>query len=127
MARPSHQRRARSFVGAEKRLRLVAADIVQHFENRVAALDGKAMVVCMSRRICAALYNEIITLRPEWHSPDDTAGVVKIVMTGSGQPSAGTAAAHRQQDPARSALKTRPRSRRRAQAGDRARHVAEWF
>ena len=72
-----------ALVGAEKRLRQVAADIVQHFENRVAALDGKAMVVCMSRRICVALYNEIIKLRPDWHSPDDNAGVVKIVMTGA--------------------------------------------
>jgi type I restriction enzyme R subunit len=72
-----------ALVGSDKRLRLVAADIVQHFENRVAALDGKAMVVCMSRRICVALYNEIIKLRPEWHSPDDNAGAVKIVMTGS--------------------------------------------
>ncbi|UZG43725.1 type I restriction endonuclease subunit R [Caldimonas thermodepolymerans] len=72
-----------ALVGAEKRLRLVAADIVQHFENRVAALDGKAMVVCMSRRICVALYNEIVKLRPDWHSPDDNAGVVKIVMTGA--------------------------------------------
>lgn len=72
-----------ALVGADKRLRLVAADIVQHFENRVAALDGKAMVVCMSRRICVALYNEIVKLRPDWHSPDDNAGVVKIVMTGT--------------------------------------------
>jgi len=72
-----------ALVGAEKRLRLVAADIVQHFENRVAALDGKAMVVCMSRRICVALYNEIVKLRPHWHSDDDNAGWVKIVMTGA--------------------------------------------
>jgi len=72
-----------ALVGAEKRLRQVAADIVQHFESRVAALDGKAMVVCMSRRICVALYNEIVKLRPDWHSPDDNAGVVKIVMTGA--------------------------------------------
>jgi type I restriction enzyme R subunit len=72
-----------ALVGAEKRLRQVAADIVQHFEDRVAALDGKGMVVCMSRRICVALYNEIIKLRPDWHSPDDNAGVVKIVMTGA--------------------------------------------
>jgi type I restriction enzyme R subunit len=72
-----------ALVGAEKRLRLVAADIAQHFESRIAALDGKAMVVCMSRRICVALYDEIIKLRPDWHSPDDNAGVVKIVMTGS--------------------------------------------
>src|SRR5690554_1120736 len=72
-----------ALVGAEKRLRQVAADIVQHFENRVAALDGKAMMVCMSRRICVALYDEIIKLRPDWHSSDDTAGSVKIVMTGA--------------------------------------------
>jgi len=72
-----------ALVGAEKRLRQVAADIVQHFESRVAALDGKAMVVCMSRRICVKLYDEIIKLRPDWHSPDDNAGVVKIVMTGA--------------------------------------------
>jgi type I restriction enzyme, R subunit len=72
-----------ALVGSEKRLQLIAADLVQHFEDRVAALDGKAMVVCMSRRICIALYREIVALRPEWHSDDDNAGVVKIVMTGS--------------------------------------------
>jgi type I restriction enzyme R subunit len=49
----------------------------------VAALDGKAMVVCMSRRICVALYDEIVKLRPDWHSTDDNAGPVKIVMTGA--------------------------------------------
>jgi type I restriction enzyme R subunit len=70
-------------VGADKRLQLVAADIVQHFENRVAALDGKAMVVCMSRRICVRLYDEITKLRPDWHSADDNAGAIKIVMTGA--------------------------------------------
>jgi type I restriction enzyme R subunit len=70
-------------VGSDRRLALVAADIVQHFEDRVAALDGKAMVVCMSRRICVKLYNEIVRLRPHWHSPDDHAGAVKVVMTGS--------------------------------------------
>jgi type I restriction enzyme R subunit len=72
-----------ALVGSEKRLALVAADLVRHFEDRVAAMDGKAMVVCMSRRICVALYNQIIALRPEWHSNDDAAGAVKIVMTGS--------------------------------------------
>jgi type I restriction enzyme R subunit len=72
-----------ALVGSDKRLALVAADIVQHFEDRVAALDGKAMVVCMSRRICVKLYDEIVKLRPHWHSPDDHAGAVKIVMTGS--------------------------------------------
>lgn len=72
-----------ALVGAEKRLRLVAEDLVRHFEDRVAAMDGKAMIVCMSRRICVALYNEIIRLRPDWHSDDDNTGAVKIVMTGS--------------------------------------------
>jgi len=72
-----------ALVGSQKRLELIAGDLVQHFEDRVAALDGKAMVVCMSRRICIALYREIVALRPEWHSDDDNAGIVKIVMTGS--------------------------------------------
>lgn len=72
-----------ALVGSDKRLALVAADLVQHFDDRVAALDGKAMVVCMSRRICVALYNEIIKLRPDWHSSDDNAGSIKIVMTGA--------------------------------------------
>lgn len=72
-----------TLVGSEKRLTMVAADLVRHFEDRVAAMDGKAMVVCMSRRICVALYNQIIALRPDWHSDDDNAGMVKIVMTGS--------------------------------------------
>lgn len=72
-----------ALVGSEKRLNLVAADLVQHFEDRVAALDGKAMIVCMSRRICVALYHAIVTLRPDWHADDDTAGRLKVVMTGS--------------------------------------------
>lgn len=72
-----------ALVGSDKRLALVAADLVQHFEDRVAALNGKAMMVCMSRRICVALYDEIIKLRPDWHSSDDNAGSIKIVMTGA--------------------------------------------
>lgn len=72
-----------ALVGSEKRLALVAADLVQHFEDRVGAMDGKAMVVCMSRRICVALYNHIIALRPDWHSADDAEGTIKVVMTGS--------------------------------------------
>ena len=75
--------RVEALVGSDKRLALVAKDMVAHFESRVAALDGKAMVVCMSRRICVKLYDEIIKLRPDWHSDDDNAGAVKIVMTGS--------------------------------------------
>jgi type I restriction enzyme R subunit len=72
-----------ALVGSDKRLALVARDMVTHFEDRVAALDGKAMVVCMSRRICVKLYDEIVKLRPHWHSTDDNAGAVKIVMTGA--------------------------------------------
>lgn len=70
-----------ALVGAEKRLEMVAADLVQHFEDRLVALEGKGMVVCMSRRICVALYDEIIKLRPDWHSEDDNSGAVKVVMT----------------------------------------------
>lgn len=70
-------------VGAEKRLRLIAQDIVEHFEKRLEAMDGKAMIVCMSRRICVDLYNEIVRLRPEWHHEDDDKGIIKVVMTGS--------------------------------------------
>ena len=70
-------------VGAEQRVRLIAEDLVQHFERRLEALEGKAMVVCMSRRICVALYEAIVALRPDWHHPDDDAGLIKIVMTGS--------------------------------------------
>jgi type I restriction enzyme R subunit len=72
-----------ALVGSEKRLTLVAADLVRHFEDRVAAMDGKAMVVCMSRRICVALYQHIVALRPEWDSTDDSEGTIKVVMTGS--------------------------------------------
>jgi len=68
---------------------MVAADLVEHFEHRIAALDGKGMIVCMSRRICVALYNEIVALRPEWHSDDDNEGVIKVVMTGSASDPAG--------------------------------------
>ncbi|MXS79706.1 type I restriction endonuclease subunit R [Nitrosomonas sp. GH22] len=72
-----------ALVGSDKRLALVAADLVQHFEDRVAALSGRAMMVCMSRRICVALYDQIIKLCPDWHSNDDNAGSIKIVMTGT--------------------------------------------
>ncbi|KGQ21515.1 type I restriction endonuclease subunit R [Thermus filiformis] len=72
-----------AIVGSERRLKLIAQDIVNHFEARLEAMDGKAMVVCMSRRICVELYNEIVRLRPDWHHEDDDKGVVKVVMTGS--------------------------------------------
>jgi len=70
-------------VGAEPRIASVAADLVTHFEERNNAQDGKAMVVAMSREICVHLYNEIIRLRPDWHSDDPELGAIKIVMTGS--------------------------------------------
>ena len=70
-------------VGAEKRLKQVAQDIVNHYEQRMEALEGKAMMVCMSRRICIDLYRELVRLRPDWHSDDDDQGAIKVVMTGS--------------------------------------------
>lgn len=70
-------------VGAEPRIKSVAADLVAHFEERNQAQSGKAMVVAMSREICVHLYDAIIALRPEWHDEDPEKGAVKIVMTGS--------------------------------------------
>ena len=70
-------------VGSESRVRQIADDLVQHYEERLEVLDGKAMVVCMSRRICVALHKELVRLRPDWESPDDTRGNIKVVMTGS--------------------------------------------
>ena len=70
-------------VGAEKRVSQIAEDIVDHFEQRLEALEGKAMVVCMSRRICIDLYRELVRLRPDWHDDNDGKGTIKVVMTGS--------------------------------------------
>ena len=70
-------------VGAEKRVKQIAEDIVDHFEQRLGALAGKAMVVCMSRRICIDLYRELVRLRPDWRGDDDGQGAIKVVMTGS--------------------------------------------
>ena len=70
-------------VGSERRLAIIARDIVEHFENRIEALDGKAMVVCMSRRICIDLYRELGRLRPGWHHDEDDKGCLKVVMTGA--------------------------------------------
>jgi type I restriction enzyme, R subunit len=72
-----------ALVGTEKRLALIAKDLVEHFDRRLEAMDGKAMIVCMSRRICVDLYAAIRKLRPQWHSEDDEKGALKIVMTGS--------------------------------------------
>ena len=70
-------------VGAEKRVKQIAEDIVAHFDQRLEALEGKAMVVCMSRRICIELYRELVRLRPDWHDDHDGKGAIKVVMTGS--------------------------------------------
>jgi type I restriction enzyme R subunit len=72
-----------AMVGNDDRLKVLARDLVDHFEKRIEAMDGKGMIVCMSRRICVDLYNEIIALRPDWHSEDDEQGFLKIIMTGS--------------------------------------------
>ena len=76
-------------VGAGKRIKLIAQDIVDHFESRAEAMlrqtqdEGKAMIVCMSRRICMDLHDEIVKLRPHWYSPNDDKGIIKVVMTGN--------------------------------------------
>jgi len=72
-----------AMVGTDKRIALVAEDLVKHWEARYDAMEGKAMVVCMSRRICVELYKAIQKLRPDWHHDDDDKGVMKIVMSGS--------------------------------------------
>ncbi len=75
--------RMEAIVGSQTRIKRVAKDLVDHFEERLDAMDGKGMIVCMSRRICIDLYNEIIKLRPEWHNDEDMQGFLKVVMTGS--------------------------------------------
>src|SRR5690625_1404398 len=75
--------RLEALAGAENRLKTLAKDLVDHFDNRQEAIFGKAMTVVMSRRIAVDLYEEIVRLRPEWHSEDDDKGVIKVVMTGS--------------------------------------------
>jgi type I restriction enzyme R subunit len=78
-----------ALVGTEKRIHLIAEDIVSHFEERAAAMlkqigeEGKAMIVCMSRRICIDLYNAIAAIRPKWHHNEDDDSIIKIVMTGA--------------------------------------------
>lgn len=72
-----------ALAGSEKRLKLVAKDIVEHYEKRQETIVGKAMIVAMSRRIAVNLYNEIVKLRPEWHSDNEDDGEIKVVMTGS--------------------------------------------
>jgi len=75
--------RLEAIVGNPNRLQKIAEDLVCHFEQRNAVLEGKAMIVCMSRRICVELYEAIIKIRPLWHSDDDDKGTIKVIMTGS--------------------------------------------
>ncbi|PGP49034.1 DEAD/DEAH box helicase [Bacillus thuringiensis] len=75
--------RLEAIVGSPNRVKKLAQDIVEHYEEKSKTITGKAMVVCMSRRICVDLYDEIVKLRPEWHSDDLEKGMIKIVMTGS--------------------------------------------
>ncbi|XOB92038.1 type I restriction endonuclease subunit R [Pseudomonadota bacterium 24LQ007] len=75
--------RLEKLVGAGPRLKQVAEDLVNHFETRSSTIDGKAMIVAMSREIAVHLYNEIVALRPEWHDDDPEKGAIKVVMTGS--------------------------------------------
>lgn len=75
--------RVEKVAGSPMRIKRIARDIVNHFEARSSVLEGKGMIVCMSRRICVDLHKEIIKLKPEWYSKDDDKGIIKVVMTGS--------------------------------------------
>ena len=111
-------------VGAEKRVKQVAEDIVDHFEQRLEALEGKAMVVCMSRRICIALHRELVRLRPAWHDEEDGNGRHQGRDDRRRLRPPGLAAAHPQQGPARGARPALPRPRRSVAGGAGAGHVA---
>lgn len=75
--------RLEAMIGSEKRISLIAQDVVDHFETRLSVMDGKGLFVAMSRRIAVELYEEIIKLRPDWHSDDINQGIIKVVMTGA--------------------------------------------
>ncbi len=75
--------RLEAIVGSKDRVAHIAQDMVSHFEERLAVFEGKAMMVAMTRRIAVKLYEQIIALKPEWHSPDLDKGVIKVVMTAS--------------------------------------------
>jgi hypothetical protein len=114
-----------AIVGSERRLRLVAKDIVEHFEKRLEAMDGKAMVVCMSRRICVELAREIVALRPQWRDDDDARGGSQGRDDRLGQRPCRLAAAYPKQAAARGARQALPRRRRPLRDRDRAGHVAD--
>ncbi len=83
-----------ALIGSKNRIKEVADDIVTHFEARQEVFDGKGMIVAMSRRIAVKLYDEIIKLRPKWHSDDLTKGVIKVVMTSNSSDGAEIAKHH---------------------------------
>jgi len=83
-----------ALIGSPNRLKNIAKDIVGHFEERQKVFEGKAMIVAMSRRIAADLYEEIVKLRPEWHSDDLSKGAIKVVMTSSASDGAKIAKHH---------------------------------
>jgi type I restriction enzyme R subunit len=72
-----------AIVGSENRIKLIAQDLVEHLDRRWEVMAGKAMVVCMSRRICVDMYKAITALKSDWHDQDDDKGQIKVVMTGS--------------------------------------------
>jgi len=94
-----------ALVGAQERIERLAAFIVEHWEKRWSAMEGKAMVVTMSRDIAARLYEAIKTLRPEWHDEDDESGAMKVVVTGSGE----------DQEPLRQHVRTKAQRKRLAE------------
>ena len=111
-------------VGAEKRVKQIADDLVAHFEQRLEVLQGKAMVVCMSRRICIDLYRELVRLRPDWHDNDDGKGD-QGCDDRLGIRSLGVAAAHQEQGSAGGARPKVPGSQRPPESRARARHVVD--
>ena len=111
--------------GAGPRLKLIAQDIVSHFDRRIEALDGKAMIVCMSRRICIDLYRELTRLRPDWHHEDDDGGPIKVVMTGSASDPPDWQPHIRNKSRREMLAKTVPRSQRSPSGRTRAGHVAD--
>jgi type I restriction enzyme R subunit len=79
----ANQTRIEAIVGSTQRLQQIAQDIVTHFEARQQVNKGKAMIVTMTRKIAVNLYDEIVKLRPDWHSDDLTTGKIKVVFTAS--------------------------------------------
>ena len=116
--------RVEALVGAEKRLDTVVEDILEHFDARLEAIDGKAMMVCMSRRICVEVYKRIVAARPDWHGETDDTGAVKVVMTGNATDPASFQPHIRSKSSTGGPSEPLPGPERSAEAGDRPRHVA---